>query len=272
MVHCRWRGLLLSSIWSLLWTASEQAAFQFVNPPAQDAITDNPVYTVGSYLNIQWVSSEDDFLAMRMVHQLSTVDEYIYVFENVSGLSAFSWQIQLGTMNLSITPEFFLDIFIQGQTTPSAWSHNFNLTESASTSTSTTPTTTSSSSTTSTTLPATTTSSGSDFATSSSSSPPVIQNDGLSTGAKVGIGVGVGVTVTIIASLAAGLFFIARYRKRKNTVETSQNPVNNTRYYPVTPPPYKPPPQVSQGPPQDSIPELPGEDPTPHEMPHDSRL
>jgi hypothetical protein len=38
------------------------------------------VYTVGSVLDIQWVSSENDFIAIRMAHVLPTVDEYVYVF------------------------------------------------------------------------------------------------------------------------------------------------------------------------------------------------
>lgn len=64
-VPWRLRGFLLFLIRSLLWTVRRQTTFQFINPPAIDANTTNPVYAVGSYLNIQWVSSEMDYIAMR---------------------------------------------------------------------------------------------------------------------------------------------------------------------------------------------------------------
>jgi hypothetical protein len=76
------RGLWLLSIWSFLWSLSEQAAFQFVVPPAQSSDVPNPVYQVGSVLDVQWVSSETDYLAIRMVQVFSDpkIDNHVYVF------------------------------------------------------------------------------------------------------------------------------------------------------------------------------------------------
>jgi hypothetical protein len=89
------RGLWLLSIWSFLWSLSEQAAFQFVVPPAQSSDVPNPVYQVGSVLNVQWVSSETHYLAIRMVQVFSdpNIDNYVYVFGECINVMRYSLAI-----------------------------------------------------------------------------------------------------------------------------------------------------------------------------------
>ncbi|KAF5016417.1 hypothetical protein F66182_11907 [Fusarium sp. NRRL 66182] len=126
---------------------------------------------------------------------------------NVTNLGGhYTWAIDLGGMNLTSSAEFFFNIFIEGETSPRAITHNFNLTQAV---TSTTAPASSSFTTSASTSSSTisTTSSFTHPATSAATATNTVvpSSGGLSTGAKAGIGVGV--AVGAIALLAAAAFW-----------------------------------------------------------------
>jgi hypothetical protein len=118
-------------------------------------------------------------------------------------------------MNLTSSNVFFFNIFVAGETSPRALTHNFNLTQSSTTtsvvtstsatSTSTTPTSITSASSAITSAPTVTEAS---IPTSTGASNAPRSSSGLSTGAKAGIGLGV--SVGGLALITAGLFFWRR--------------------------------------------------------------
>ncbi|CRG86172.1 hypothetical protein PISL3812_03175 [Talaromyces islandicus] len=279
-------GCFWLPIWALLWSVSLQQddqTFAFVNPPPSQSSIQQPVYEVGDPIDIQWVGT-NTFVSVRLVHVMPAdlnVDEFIYVFDNVTNLGGhFTWVIDLGGMNLTISNTFFFNIFIEGETAPRAMSHNITLANSSTSTTtlSTTATathTTLSTSTTKTSVPAATTTPP---PTTSSASP----NSGLDSGAKAGIGVGV--AVGALAVIAAGFFFWRRSRAVNaaagggggagggNAPPPNYQPVNQEAYggYYKAPPPEAPS-ELSDGTPRQPPSELLGSGSTAHEMADTSR-
>jgi hypothetical protein len=127
---------------------------------------------------------------------------------NVTNLGGhYTWEIGLGGMNLSSSHEFFFNIFVEGETSPRAITHNFNLTQAVTSTTAPGQTTIFVTSTSTASSTVSTTSSPTHPATSAASATNTVvpSNSGLSTGAKAGIGVGV--AVGVIALLAAAAFW-----------------------------------------------------------------
>lgn len=123
---------------------------------------------------------------------------------NVTNLGGhYTWQIDLGGMNLTSSQEFFFNIFVEGETSPRAITHDFNLTQAVTSTTA--PASTSFTTSASTSI--STTSSHTNPATSAASATNTVvpSSGGLSSGAKAGIGVGV--AVGVIALLAAAAFW-----------------------------------------------------------------
>ncbi|KAL1971373.1 hypothetical protein VTN77DRAFT_325 [Rasamsonia byssochlamydoides] len=196
----------------------DSQSIEFVNPPpaGPDSVyTDDQVFVLGSIVDIQWTSTTSDYISLVMYQQRPDAD-LEYIFQNVSGLTSYTWTV--GTaQNLSVTNVFFFEIFITPQTSPSAVSHYFNLTKAAGAEASTTTSGTSVASTTSptnatasTVLPASTTTT-----TSATSSPTVSSTSGgLDTGTKVGIGIGI--PLAVIAGCLAGFFLFRHYARKEN--------------------------------------------------------
>ncbi|OKL63309.1 hypothetical protein UA08_01479 [Talaromyces atroroseus] len=198
--------------WSLLWPFSLQddGAFSFVNPPPSNSDIDNPQYTVGSDVNIEWVGP-NDFLAIMLVHVLphNHSSEYTYVFSlpgNVTNLGGhYTWPMALNGMNLTSSNIFTFLLYIEGEESPRAVTHNFNLTQISTTTSSATSASTTLSSTS---VVSTITSAPVNIPTSTGANNVPQPSNGLSTGARAGIGLGV--TVGGLAFIAGCLFFWRR--------------------------------------------------------------
>jgi hypothetical protein len=161
---------------------------------------------------------------------------------NVTNLGGhYTWQIDLGGMNLTSSHEFFFNIFVEGETSPRAITHDFNLTQAVTSTTAPASTSfTTSASTSSSTI--STTSSPTHPATSAASATNTVvpASGGLSTGAKAGIGVGV--AAGVIALLAAAAFWW-RSRQGKSGAGGAAGGAESGQ---ATGPPYQP---VNQQPP-----------------------
>lgn len=179
------------------------------------------------------------------------------------GAQSFDW-IVATDKNLSASTLFLFNIFYEGDTSPSAVSETFRITDDDSTSSSSTTTTTSSSTTfvtsasitgaaslttsTISTTPisavSTMTSAGdtTGAVTAQTSLPPAEQNadnDGLSLSAKVGLGIAV--PVVALLGIAAG-YYIFRHRAAKQQKQHAAKLVTQTEppmyQEPPNPPPY----------------------------------
>ncbi|KAH8695024.1 hypothetical protein BGW36DRAFT_381960 [Talaromyces proteolyticus] len=268
-------------IWALLWSFSLQLdTFSFVNPPSDQSTIPNPVYTVGDPIDIEWVGP-NDFVSVRLVHYLADkdLDEFVYVFDNVTNLDGhYTWIIDLGSMNLTASSTFFFNIFIEGETSPRALTHNITLTNTTTSITSTmssaTTTATHTHRTSAINTAATTTSLPTKTGASSS---PTASSSGLSAGAKAGIGVGI--AVGAIALVAAGALLWRRRSAGKNMADgvvagqappQSYEPVSQNTYSEY----YKPrgvPPELSEAPTSQPPSELTGSGPERHELADTSR-
>jgi hypothetical protein len=159
---------------------------------------------------------------------------------NVTNLGGhYTWQIDLGGMNLTNSHEFFFNIFVEGETSPRAITHDFNLTQAVTSTTA--PASTSFTTSASTSI--STTSSPTNPATSAASATNTVvaSSGGLSSGAKAGIGVGV--AVGVIALLAAAAFW---WRSRRGNIEGGGGAAGGAESGQATGPPYLP---VNQQPP-----------------------
>ncbi|EED19394.1 conserved hypothetical protein [Talaromyces stipitatus ATCC 10500] len=273
-------------VWSLLWSPSlQQDSYIFTNPPPDSSSIPNPTYNVGDDINLQWVGP-NAFVSVRLVHVLpsNNFDEFTSVFTNVTNLGGhYTWKIDLGSMNLTTSKEFFFNIFVEGETSPRAITHYFNLTRDSTSTTAPASTsfTTSASSSTSTSATSSTTSSPTKHTNGASATNTVVPSsgDGLSSGAKAGIGVGV--AVGVIAFLAAATLFW-RSRRGKNGGGAGggaeSGPAGGPPYQPVNQQgPYEyyktpgAPTELSEAPANHVTPELSGNGPTTLEMADTSR-
>lgn len=158
---------------------------------------------------------------------------------NVTNLGGhYTWQIDLGGMNLTSSHEFFFNIFVEGETSPRAVTHNFNLTQAVTSTTAPASTGFTTSASTSSSTISTTSSATHPASNAASATNTVVPSDsGLSTGAKAGIGVGV--AVGVIALLAAAAFW---WRSRQGNSGAAGGAESGQ----ATGPPYQP---VNQQPP-----------------------
>jgi hypothetical protein len=140
--------------------------------------------------------------------------------ESVSGLTSYTWTVAT-KKNITESPVFFFEFYVDGETSPTTLSHYFNLTEPASVTT-TTQTTMATS---------TRTQSASQTTGSTEPTNSAAADSGLSAGAKAGIGVGI--PVAVILGAAAGFFFYRRARRSPNPVQQGQPP-SYTDYKPPT--------------------------------------
>ncbi|KXX73316.1 Very low-density lipoprotein receptor [Madurella mycetomatis] len=214
------------------------AAIEFVNPPLPGDTGDfseNPVYEVGSSLEIVWTPAPEGVPVSVVMWQedignegLSSGHEDIVL--NAVDLTRFSWIV--GTRkNLEASPVFFFGIFERGQNSPSATCHYFNITRpeagtttepsSTGTSTSTSISSTSAAST------STTESSGTNniAPTVGANAGENVEEDvedaaGLSTGAAIGIGVAI--PCALILGAIAGYLLV---RRRKREADTPAPPI-----------------------------------------------
>lgn len=152
-------------------------------------------------------------------------------------------------MNLTSSHEFFFNIFVEGETSPRAMTHDFNLTRAVTSTTAPASTSFATSSSSS-----STTSSPTSLTTSEASATNTVvpSNSGLSTGAKAGIGVGV--AVGVIALLAAAAFW---WRVRQGN-HGAGGAAGGAESGQATGPPYQP---VNQQPPYEyyKAPDAPAE-------------
>jgi hypothetical protein len=142
---------------------------------------------------------------------MSVTKQWDLFAENVSGLTSYTWTVAT-KKNITESPVFFFEFYIDGETSPTAISHYFNLTEPASV---TTTMQTTMATSTRTQIASQTT--GSTEPTNSAAA-----DSGLSAGAKAGIGVGI--PVAVILGAAAGFFFYRRARRSPNPVQQGQPP------------------------------------------------
>ncbi|RAO64926.1 uncharacterized protein BHQ10_000938 [Talaromyces amestolkiae] len=260
MVDLSFRRALWLLVWSLLWSLSLQDdTYTFTNPPPDSSQISNPSYVVGSDIDIEWVGG-NDFVSVRLVHVLpnDNYDEFTYVFRNVTNLGGhYTWAIDLGGMNLTSSAEFFFNIFVEGETSPRAITHYFNLTQAVTSTTAPASTSfTTSASTSSSTISTTSSFTHSTTSAATATNTVVPSSGGLSTGAKAGIGVGVAVGVIVLLAAAA---FWWRSQRGKNG---AGGPTGGAESGQATGPPYQP---VNQQPPYEYY-KAPG---APSEVPGD---
>ncbi|KAF3005513.1 hypothetical protein E8E14_002687 [Neopestalotiopsis sp. 37M] len=202
----------------------------------------------------------------RVVKILARAKSLVYPFEDATpsmvGAQSFDW-IVATDKNLSASTLFLFNIFYEGDTSPSAVSETFRITDDDSTSSSSTTTasssttfvtsasitgaaslTTSTISTTPISTVSTTTSAGdtTGAVTAQTSLPAAEQNtgnDGLSVSAKVGLGIAV--PVVALLGIAAG-YYIFRHRAAKQQKQNASKLVAQTEppmyQEPPNPPPY----------------------------------
>ena len=237
----------------LLAFQSAAQSLEFITPGPFGTNGDfslNPTYVFGSSLTIQWTAINES-ISLVLYQQLEGVD-FEYIFrkflpvsrllhlnschkEDKSDLTSFAWTVTT-QRDLSKSRVFFFQIFIEGDTGPSASSHYFNITGGGSGGEGAVETTTSTSSSSASTSPATssiipptttTTSSSSSNTSSSAASSSVLassaSNDtgGLSTGAKVGLGIGIPLAVAI--GVGVGWFLFGRRKRSSNTPSAPEN-------------------------------------------------
>lgn len=208
----------------------------FINPGPSGPDSEysmNPSFPYGSNIVIQWTPTS--YTISLVMYQQTQNAEFEYIFrkslcfslvakavltrypENRQGLSSYNWDITT-TKSLSVSRIFFFEIFVQGDTSPAAVSHYFNVTGSveaaSSSSSSASPTGIPTSSATSRTSPSSTDSSTPASSASGTSTPSSNSDGGLSLGAKVGLGVGI--PIAVIGGLLVGWFFFGRKKKRNS--------------------------------------------------------
>jgi len=214
----------------------------FVYPPAFVPTTDfssNIVMVEGDFKVIQWtnVSNPNNARISVTMFQLNGTQFFgdaEYVTQNAAPdtLSA-PWTVNTAK-NLTVSPMFYLNLFLEGETTSLINSHYFNITAASTTATSssTTSSSTSSQTSTSSSQSSTSSTSGSPATATPTTSPPVIvTSSGLSPGAKAGIAVGV--IGAALLGVLAGWLILGRRRKSENMETPAHPPVQTSYYEPV---------------------------------------
>ncbi|CAG8955898.1 hypothetical protein HYFRA_00008750 [Hymenoscyphus fraxineus] len=109
-------------------------ATKFINPPAEDDRKDssfNAVYSKGATINIQW-TAVDAILALTLF-QLNKTDpqQFLLGLEYIAtslapNTTSFTWTVQT-KKSLEESPIFYMNLFVQGETSGRANSHAFNI-------------------------------------------------------------------------------------------------------------------------------------------------
>ncbi|CAG8977989.1 hypothetical protein HYALB_00001871 [Hymenoscyphus albidus] len=109
-------------------------ATEFINPPAEDDRRDssvNAVYAKGATINIQW-TAVDAILAVTLF-QLNKTDprQFLLGLEYIAtslapNTTSFTWTVQT-RKSLEESPIFYMNLFVQGETSGRANSHAFNI-------------------------------------------------------------------------------------------------------------------------------------------------
>ncbi|KIX02704.1 uncharacterized protein Z518_08646 [Rhinocladiella mackenziei CBS 650.93] len=241
------RLLFLTPLLTFLAVAQE---LEFITPGPGGTAGDNslnPTYVFGSTFTIQWTPIEQA-ISLVLYQQLPDVG-FEYIFQNRDNISSYLWTVTT-QRDLSQSRVFFFQIFIEGDTSPSATSHYFNITGGgssggsgaetttlppSSSSSPSNPTTSSTTASTATTAP--------DRLSSGTAAPPAATtsstpggNGGLSTGAKVGLGIGIPVAVAV--GIGVGWFVFGCQKRWNNTLSASEPKPYGYGYPPPKPEDY----------------------------------
>ncbi|ETS74845.1 hypothetical protein PFICI_13329 [Pestalotiopsis fici W106-1] len=242
-------------------------ATEFVSPGPSASTLDpsisNAIHPVGSKFHIAWSGTNlTRHMSVVLFQYNETSGGLVYPFEDATpsmlGAESFDWTVATDK-NLSASTLFLFNIFYEGDTSPSAVSETFRITDDSTTSSSTTTTSSSTTFATSASLTGSTTSTISTTPisaastmtsavdttgavtsqTSLSSAEKNADTDGLSMGAKVGLGVAI--PAVALLGIAAGYCFF-RHRagkQKKHHVDKLVTQVEPQMYQePPNPPPY----------------------------------
>lgn len=190
------------------------ADVHFVNPPAfvaTDDFSTNIVMVEGEYEDIQWadVTNPNNSRISVTMWQLNGTEFFgapEYVIRNASSDALSTPWIVNTQKNLTLSPMFYLNLFLEGELTALVNSHYFNITAKSTTSTTSS----------STTSPTPSSATSSNTASASQTSTPA--SSGLSAGAKAGIAIGV--AGAMFLGVLAGWLILGR-RAKMNNVQTS---------------------------------------------------
>ncbi|KAL2173412.1 uncharacterized protein P884DRAFT_265010 [Thermothelomyces heterothallicus CBS 202.75] len=226
----------------LLALSSFVRAVEFISPPPSSGTTNlgaNPVYTVGSAIQVAWTDTGDTGIPFSVVvYQADCSDgvtipadqAFEYVVHNAVNLTSTNWVV--GTAkNLTFSNVFVLSVFFKGDTVGRALSHWFNMTKASDESRQPTPSTslhtTASATYTSgiSSVASTGTSTTSTASFNTASSTPIEENGGgFGTAAKIGVAVG-GAGILVLGAIVGWLVFRwngRRHEKRSDAaVKTS---------------------------------------------------
>ncbi|KAL2131005.1 hypothetical protein VTI74DRAFT_5687 [Chaetomium olivicolor] len=218
---------------ALAWLAPPVlAGMEFINPPSSGINGKNPIYEMGSVLEVAWTPGPEGKQTSLVLWQLNaTTAEFFgemeYISRKAVDISRFKW-IVATAKNLTVSNLFFLSIFEEGKSSADSNSHMFNITKPSDTKTAAAVapiTTTSSATITITTNPPSSSNAEAAAGTTSTpaSSAPASTNTGseaggLSIDAKIAIAVTVP-CVLILGALAG--YLIVKRRRRKRQVDPS---------------------------------------------------
>ncbi|KAK3324987.1 hypothetical protein B0H66DRAFT_547193 [Apodospora peruviana] len=229
-------------IWALaVFLPPVLGVMHFISPPAaqpHDSISDNPVFTEGTTVNVSWSppdagkSSSLSIIQMNKT-SLQGLGIWTLITDGVLGGSNFTWTVTLSVgqayFDLDVSNVFTFNIWEEGKQLPDGNSRFFNITPKAQVTTSSDPvvTATSTSQTASSNTMKPTTAAPLSSPISSSTTPSPAENTSanasanndassssnsdLSTGAKAGIGVGI-IAAVVLGLLAGWLLFANRKR------------------------------------------------------------
>ncbi|KAK6201921.1 hypothetical protein LQW54_009235 [Pestalotiopsis sp. IQ-011] len=229
---------LIFACWLLLLVASSTGT-AFVSP--DPSVSDNDlsisttVHPVGSKFHIAWDNTIlDRYMSVVLWQYNATSKDVIYPFEDVTpsimNETSYDW-IVTTDKDLSMSDLFRFQIFYKGDTSPSATSETFRITDD-STSSSSVSSATSSTTSASTADPTTSVGSSTTAATAgpTSASPAASSetgNGGLAIGTKIGLGVAV--PVVALLGIAAGYcLFRHRAKKQQQPIQAPSNLITDS--------------------------------------------
>ncbi|UQC84407.1 uncharacterized protein CLUP02_09904, partial [Colletotrichum lupini] len=209
--------ILAVLLFGVVFPACARSENRFRRPPGPGPagdFRDNPVYTLGDNIDLQWEMDlkNIDLILWQQQPTGNVKGPYAKLASN-STVKSLVWTVSYAgfpsTMNPDLSQVYFLQLFKTGQSGSSATSHYFNITEPDSTSTSTSSAT---ATTTALALASATPTSTPDSSPAQSPTAPA-DEDQLSSTAVAGIAVGATLGALILLVLLAGL--VRRYVKRR---------------------------------------------------------
>ncbi|KAF2708599.1 hypothetical protein K504DRAFT_534211 [Pleomassaria siparia CBS 279.74] len=212
----------------------------FINPPPAGVFGDfseNPIYNVGSKVRVAWTPPTNESQAVSVTLSQMNGTQWIlpaeYLTQSAIGRTSYDWLV-VTEKNLSVSNMFILAVFREGNSSPDAITHYFNISEKAVAPTSSASKTSFSTASISTSVPSSAAGTSTIISTTTptslvpfaSSSPASDSSTASSRDFSMGtrIGLGVSIPVALIVGLAAGLFLFKRYSKRNKTPAISPNP------------------------------------------------